>query len=100
MRERYNSLKSDRKRKTLRDTSLTYDTNKIRSKKKRLCLKCGKKFLSKRPYNRICEECRLKNERVSFRTHSVSSKPLGEEDPVSRSSYFFPTRQGSRSTDS
>ncbi len=94
MRKNHNSLKSDRKRKTLRDTSLTCDTNKIRSEKKRLCLKCGEKFLSKRPYNRICEECRLTNERVSFRTHSVSSKPLGEEDPISR---YFPEWQGGRS---
>ncbi len=54
MRKNHNSLKSDRKRKTLRDTSLTYDTDKIRSMKKRLCLKCGEKFLSERPYNRIC----------------------------------------------
>ncbi len=94
MRKKHNSLKSDRKRKTLRDTSLTCDTNKIWSKKKRLCLKCGKKFLSKRPYNRICEECSLKNERIAFRTHSVSSKPLGEED---HNSSYFPARQGSRS---
>ncbi len=100
MRKNHNSLKSDKKRKTLRYTSLNCDTNKFKSKKKRLCLKCGEKFLSKRPFNRICEECSLKNERVAFRTHSVSSKPLGEEDPASRSRYFFPTRQGSRSADS
>ncbi len=77
MRGNHNSLKSDRKIKTLRDTSLTCDTNKIRSKKKRLCLKCGEKFLSECPYNRICEECSLTNERIEFRTHHVSSKPLG-----------------------
>jgi hypothetical protein len=40
MRKRHNSLKSGRKRKTLRDTSLSCDTNKFGSKKKRLCLKC------------------------------------------------------------
>ncbi len=100
MRKNHNSLKSDRKRKTLRDTSLSCDTNKFGSKKKRLCLKCGEKFLSERPYNRICEECSLKNERIAFRTHSVSSKPLGEEDSISRSSYFSPSRQGNRSADS
>ncbi len=38
MRGNHNSLKSDRKIKTLRDTSLTCDTNKIRSKKKSLRL--------------------------------------------------------------
>ena len=101
MRRNHNSLKSDRKRKTLKYTFLTCDTNKIRSMKKRLCLKCGKKVLSKHPYNRICEECSLKNERIAFRTYSVSSKPLGEEDPLSRScSHYFPARQGSRSDDS
>ncbi len=98
MRKNHNSLKSDRKRKTLRDTSFTCDTNKIRSKKKRLCLKCGEKFLSECPYNRICEECSLTNERIAFRTHPVSSKPLGEEeDPISR---YFPAWQGGKSANS
>ncbi len=66
MRKNHNSLKSDRKRKTLRDTSLICDTNKIRSKKSRLCLRCGEKFLSKRPYNRICEECSLIIDEIAF----------------------------------
>ncbi len=57
MRENHNSLKSDRKRKTLRDTSLSFDTYKFRSKKERLCLKCGEKFLSIGPYNRLCGKC-------------------------------------------
>ncbi len=84
----HNSLKSDRKRKTLRDTSLSCDTIKFGSKKKRLCLKCGEKFLSEHPSNRICEKCCLINEKIALKTHSVSSKPLGEEeDPLSR---YFP----------
>ena len=66
MRKNHNSLKSDRKRKTLRDTSLSFDTNKIRSKKKRLCLECGEKFLSERPYNCICEECSLIIDEIAF----------------------------------
>ncbi len=57
MRKNHNSLESDRKRKTLRDTSLTCDTNKFGSKKSRLCSKCGKKFLSIGPYNCLCEKC-------------------------------------------
>ena len=84
MRKNHKSLKSDRKRKTLKDTSLACDTNKIRSKKKRLCLKCGEKFLSERLYNRICEKCSLINKEIALHTHSVSLKPLGEEDPLSR----------------
>ena len=88
MRKKHNSLKSDRKRKTLRDTSMSGNINKIRSKKKRLCLKCGEKFLSECPYNRICEECSLTNKKIALHTHSVSLKPLGEEeDPISR---YFP----------
>ncbi len=97
MRRNHNSLKSDRKTKNLRDTSLTCDSNKFGSKKSRLCLKCGKKFLSECSYNRICEKCSLINEEIALHTHSVSSKPLDEEDPISR---YFPARQGSRSADS
>ncbi len=100
MRQHHNSLKSDRKRKTLRDTSLSCDTYKFGSKKERLCLKCGEKFLSERPYNRICEKCSLINKRIALKTHSVSSKPLGEDDPISRPHYFCPAKQGGRSSDS
>jgi hypothetical protein len=98
MRRNHNSLESYRKRKPLRDTSLTYDTNKFGSKEKRLCLKCGKKFLSECTCNRICEKCSLANEKIALRTFCVSSKPLGEEeDSISR---YFPARQGNRSADS
>jgi len=100
MRNNHSSLKSDRKRKTLRDTFLGYDTDKSESKKERLCLKCGEKFLSECSSNRICEQCSLINEKVALKTFSVSSKPLGGEDPLSRSpSRSFTVRQGSRSTD-
>ena len=98
MRNNHNSLKLDRKRKTLRDPSFGYDTDKSESKKERLCLKCGEKFLSECPYNRICEKCSLINKEIALHTHSVSSKPLGEEeDPLSR---YFPEWQGGKSTDS
>ncbi len=83
MRRNHNSLKSDRKRKTLRDTSLTSDTNKFWSKKSRSCLKCGKEFLSIGPYNRLCE----KYVSQAWKTFRVSSEPLDEEDPISR---YFP----------
>ncbi len=99
MRKNLNSLKSKRKRKTLRDTSLSCDINKFESMKERLCLKCGEKFLSELPYNRICEKCSLINKRIALKTHAVSSKPLGEEDSISRSRYF-PEWQGGKSVDS
>ena len=87
MRKNHNSLKSGRKRKTLRETSLTCDINRFRSKKKRLCLKCGEKFLSECAYNRICEECSLTNERIALHTHSVSSELPGAQDPAT---CYFP----------
>ena len=96
MRKNHNSLKSDRKRKTLRDTSLSCDTNKFKSKKERLCLKCGERFLSENPYNRICESCSLINKKIALKTHSVSSKPLGEEDSLS---CYFPAWQGGKYAD-
>ena len=98
MRQHHNSLISDRK--TLRDTSLSCDIYKFETLQERLCLKCEEKFLSKRPYNRICEKCSLINKKIALKTHSVSSKPLGENDPISRPHYFFPVRQGGRSVDS
>ncbi len=79
----HNSFISDRKRKTLRDTSLCCVTNKFESKKERLCLKCGEKFLSKRSSNRICEKCSLINKKVALNAHSVSVLPQTEME-------FFP----------
>jgi hypothetical protein len=34
-------------------------------KQKRSCLKCGEKFPSKGPYNRVCDKCSSMNERVA-----------------------------------
>ncbi|ODS32821.1 MAG: hypothetical protein SCARUB_02027 [Candidatus Scalindua rubra] len=78
MRKTHSYLKTNRKKRILRDAPKSCDTNKIRFKKKRLCLKCGKKFLSKGPYNRICEKCGSINERIATSTYSVSSKPSDE----------------------
>ena len=87
MKKNHSGVKSDRKIKTSGDTSSGCDTNKFGPKKKRLCLKCGEKFLSECSYNRICEECSLTNERIALRTHSVSSEPLGGQDPTA---CYFP----------
>jgi hypothetical protein len=80
MRKNHNSLKSDRKSKTSRDTSLRCDTNKFGYMKKRLCLKCGEKFLSGRPYNRICEKCNLANKRIALKTFYATSKHLNKSN--------------------
>ncbi len=93
MRKNHNSLKSTRKRKTLRDTSCSCDADKFWSKRGRLCLKCGEKFLSECPYNRICEKCSLINEEIALKTYSVSSKPSGEEDSLS---CYFSAWQGGK----
>ena len=83
MRKNHNSLKSTRKRKTLRDTSFSCDTGKFWSQEERWCLKCGEKFLSECPYNRICEKCSLINKRIALKTHAVSVLPQTETE-------FFP----------
>ncbi len=57
MRNNYNYLSSNSERRILRNVPGGYDTNKISLKKSRLCLECGKKFLSIGPYNRLCEKC-------------------------------------------
>ncbi|MHC4270560.1 MAG: hypothetical protein ACYSTS_19185 [Planctomycetota bacterium] len=66
MGKNHNSLQSDRRIKTLRDTSLTCGTYKIRSLKSRLCFRCGDEFLSNRPYKHICEECSLIIDEIAF----------------------------------
>ena len=40
-------------------------------KQKRSCLKCGEKFPSKGPYNRVCDKCSSMNERVANSTYAV-----------------------------
>jgi hypothetical protein len=51
-----------------------------RLQKKRLCLKCGKKFSSKGLYNRICERCSLLNERMATGTYSVGNTTSDKSD--------------------
>ncbi len=52
----------------------------VRLQKKRLCLKCGKKFPSKGLYNRICERCSLLNERMATGTYSVGNTTSDKSD--------------------
>lgn len=75
-------LSSNKKKRILKDSPRDYNTSRTKLKKKRLCLKCGKKFQSKGPYNRLCEKCILINERVAAGIYSVSSSSPDE------SSYF------------
>jgi len=45
---------------------------KTKSKKKRICLRCEKQFVSEGPYNRICDKCRLANERIASSVYSIN----------------------------
>ncbi len=72
-------LISNRKKKGLRENP---NISSARLQKKRLCLKCGKKFTSKGLYNRICERCGLLNERMATSTYSVGNTSPGKQDIV------------------
>ena len=49
----------------LKDKPDNFNTPVNRLHKKRLCLKCGKRFLSQGHHNRICVTCGLSNERIT-----------------------------------
>ncbi len=70
-------LISNREKKGLRENP---NISRARLQKKRLCLKCGKKFLSKGLYNRICERCSLLNERMATGTYSVGNTTSDKSD--------------------
>jgi transcription elongation factor Elf1 len=70
-------LISNRKKKGLRENP---NISRARLQKKRLCLKCGKKFSSKGHYNRICERCGLLNERMAISTYSVGDTTSNKPD--------------------
>ncbi len=70
-----------------REVPERFSTTKTGLKKKRACLKCGKQFLSKGPYNRICDKCGLMNERVASSTYSVSEKSSSESNTLEKRFY-------------
>ena len=70
-------LISNRKKKGLRENP---NISRARLQKKRLCLRCGKKFPSKGLYNRICERCSLLNERMVKSTYSVGNTTSDKSD--------------------
>ncbi len=72
MRNTSSCLSSNIEEKELKDKPNNFNTSLGKLQKKRLCLKCGKKFLSKGPHNRICIKCCLINERIRTGIYSVS----------------------------
>ncbi len=69
-------LNTKRKKANLKDTERSVRTRETSLKKKRACLKCGQKFHSKGPYNRICDKCSVSNERVASSAYSVGQRPV------------------------
>ncbi len=59
----------------LKDKPDNYNTPVNRLHKKRLCLKCGKRFLSQGHHNRICVKCGLSNERIRLYSYALSMSP-------------------------
>ncbi len=87
MRNTSGSLNTKRKKKMLKDKPRSYASPKVKTAKKRLCLKCGKIFLSKGRYNRICEKCGMTNERIATNTYSVNG--ISTESTDTFKSKFF-----------
>ncbi len=72
MKNTSSCLSSNIEEKELKDKPNNFNTPVGRLQKKRLCLKCGKEFLSKGPHNRICVKCGLINNRIIVGAYSVS----------------------------
>ncbi len=82
-----NYSKTDRKKMKLKDTSKEASTKVISLKQKRVCLKCGEKFPSKGPYNRVCDKCSSMNERVANSTYAVRENAPSEPSAVEKRFY-------------
>lgn len=70
-----------------KDTTKGVYTKAIGSKQKRMCLKCGEKFPSKGPYNRICDKCSSMNERVATSTYAVGENIPPEPSALEKRFY-------------
>ena len=84
-----NYSKPNRKKMKLKDTSEEVSTKVISLKQKRVCLKCGEKFPSKGPYNRVCDKCSSMNERVANSTYAVRENTPSESSTVEKRFYGF-----------
>ncbi len=70
----------NRERRRLRNVAEGYDTEKISLEKSRVCLKCGMKFSSNSPYNRLCDKCTSNNSRIAYRAFRAYSKDYRVEE--------------------
>ncbi len=76
-----------KRKKKPKDAPEKHNAGKIGLRKKRSCLKCGKAFHSKGPYNRICEKCGILNERIAPCIYSVSESPTVEPSTLEKRFY-------------
>ncbi len=81
--------KTNRKKMELKNTSEEASTKAISSKQKRVCLKCGEKFPSKGPHNRVCDKCSSMNERVANSTYAVRESSSPESSVAEKRVYGF-----------
>ncbi len=87
MKKVSSGLETKRKRAKSEDVDGGTITARAVLKKKRACLKCGQKFLSKGPYNRLCDKCSLSNERVASSSYSVGNRAPSGPSPVEKQLY-------------
>ncbi len=84
-----NYSKANRKKMELKDTIKETSTKVISLKQKRVCLKCGEKFPSKGPFNRVCDKCSSTNERVANSTYAVRESSNSESSAAEKRFYGF-----------
>lgn len=72
MKKNYKLSKTDRDEEETKYTPEYYNIKVSKWQKKRACLKCGNKFHSNGPHNRICEKCNLMNLRIGPARYSLS----------------------------
>ena len=73
----------------IKDANSKGSTKVIGSRQKRICLKCGEKFPSKGPYNRLCDKCSSMNERVASSTYAARKSPPSEPNTLEKRFYGF-----------
>lgn len=79
--------KVNSKKMKLKSTNKVSSSKGVTLKQKRICLKCGEKFPSKGPYNRICDKCSSMNERVSSSTYAVRNNVPSEPNSLEKRFY-------------
>jgi len=72
MRNGYNRSNANREEREIECNPGNCNITVRRLEKKRSCLKCGKNFSSKGPYNRICVKCDLMNEKTGVTRYSLT----------------------------